>query len=112
MEVIPIRSTEYGYQPWGFEEEVLDGTELSYNVAFHLASSTVRLPTRMTRWESDFEAVVSALEEATPAQWRSHFLLRGQLALPLNETDTAQLGRFTVIYSSELGIEILSDGRE
>lgn len=112
VEVIPIRSTEYGYQPWGFEEEVLDGTELSYNVAFHLASSTVRLPTRLTRWESDFEAVVSTLEEATPAQWRSHFLLRGQLALLLDDSDTAQLGRFTVTYSSELGIEILSDGGE
>lgn len=112
VEVIPIRNTEYGYQPWGLEEEVLDGAELSYDVAFHLASSTVRLPTRMTRWESDFEAVVSALEDATPAQWRSHFLLRGQLALPLDESDTAQLGRFTVTYSSKLGIEILSDGRK
>lgn len=112
VEVIPIRSSEYGYQPWGLEEEALDGAELSYDIAFHLASSTVRLPTRMTRWESDFEAVVSTLEEATPAQWRSHFLLRGQLALPLDETDTVQLGRFTVTYSSELGIEILSDGRK
>lgn len=112
VEVIPIRNTEYGYLPWGFEEEVLDGTELSYNIAFHLASSTVRLPIRLTRWESDFEAVVSALEEATPAQWRSHFLLRGQLALLLDESDIAQLGRFTVTYSSELGIEILSDGGE
>lgn len=112
VEVIPIRSTVYGYQPWGFEEEVLDGTELSYKVAFHLASSSVRLPTRLTRWESDFEAVVTALEEATPAEWRSHFFLRGQLALPLDESDTAQLGRFTVTYSSKLGIEILSDGRK
>ena len=112
MEVIPIRSTEYGYQPWGLEEEALDGAELSYDAAFHLASSTVRLPTRMTRLESDFEAVISTLEEATPAQWRSHFLLRGQLALPLDESDTAQLGRFTVSYSSKLGIEILSDGRK
>ena len=74
VEVIPIRRTEYGYQPWGLDEEVLDGAELSYSAAFHLASSTVRLPVRMTRWESDFDAVVDALEDATPEQWRAHFL--------------------------------------
>ena len=112
VEVIPIRRTEYGYQPWGLDEEVLDGAELSYSAAFHLASSTVRLPVRMTRWESDFDAVVDALEDATPEQWRAHFLLRGQLAMPLDESGIVQLGRFTVSYTSELGIEILSDGRE
>lgn len=112
VEVIPIRRTDYGYQPWGMEKEVLNGVELSYKDALHLASSTVRLPVRMTRWDSDFNDVVDALEDATPEQWRSHFLLRGQLALPLDESNTAELGRFTVSYSSELGIEIISDGRE
>ena len=66
----------------------------------------------MTRWESDFDAVVDALEDATPEQWRAPFLLRGQLAMPLDESGIVQLGRFTVSYTSELGIEILSDGRE
>ena len=112
VEVIPILRTEYGYQPWGLDEEVLDGAELSYKVAFHLASSTVRLPIRMTRRESDFDAVVDALEDATPDQWRSHFLLRGQLAMPLDETGIVQLGRFSVSYTSQLGIEILSDRRD
>lgn len=112
VEVIPILRTEYGYQPWGLDQEVLEGAELSYKVAFHLASSTVRLPIRMTRWESDFDSVVDALEDATPDQWRSHFLLRGQLAMPLDETGIVQLGRFSVSYTSELGIEILSDRRD
>lgn len=112
VEAIPILRTEYGYRPWGLDQEVLEGAELSYKVAFHLASSTVRLPIRMTRWESDFDSVVDALEDATPDQWRSHFLLRGQLAMPLDETGIVQLGRFSVSYTSELGIEILSDRRD
>ena len=66
----------------------------------------------MIRYDSDFDDVVGALEDATPEQWRSHFLLRGQLALRLDDSDTAKLGRFTVSYSSDLGIEILSDGRK
>ena len=112
VEVIPIQRTDYGYRPWGREEEILESAELSYKEAFHLASSTVRLPVRMIRYDSDFDDVVGALEDATPEQWRSHFLLRGQLALRLDDSDTAKLGRFTVSYSSDLGIEILSDGRK
>lgn len=112
VEVIPILPTEYGYRPWGWGDEVLEGIELPYKVAFHLASSTVRLPVRMTRYDSDFNNVIDDLENATPELWRSHFLLRGQLALPLGESHTCQLGRFTLSYSSELGIEILCDGRQ
>ncbi|WP_373692296.1 CRISPR-associated helicase Cas3' [Corynebacterium sp.] len=110
VEVIPIQSTDYGYRPWGREEEILEGAELSYKDAFRLASSTVRLPVRMTRCDSDFNDVVGVLEDETPEQWRSHFLLCGQLALRLNDSDTAELGRFMVSYSSDLGIEILSEG--
>jgi len=65
----------------------------------------------MTRYDSDFEDVVGALEQQTPVAWNKHYLLKGQLALPLNEEGEAVLGRFTVRYTSELGIEILSDQR-
>ncbi len=64
----------------------------------------------MTRYDSDFDAVVGTLEQQTPTAWNKHYLLKGQLALPLDGDGEAELGRFRVRYSSELGIEILSDG--
>ena len=112
VEVIPIIETDYGYRPWGWDEEVIEAADIPYKLAFHLASSTVRLPVRMTRYDSDFDAVVNDLEGATPAEWGSHYLLRGQLALPLDEGEETQVGRFVLRYTSQLGIEIMSDGRE
>lgn len=112
VEVIPIIETDYGYRPWGWDEEVIEAADIPYRLAFHLASSTVRLPVRMTRYDWDFNSVVDDLEGATPAEWGSHYLLRGQLALPLNEKGETQVGRFVLQYTSQLGIEIMSDGRE
>ena len=112
VEVIPIIETDYGYRPWGWDEEVIEAADIPYKLAFHLASSTVRLPVRMTRYDSDFDAVVNDLEGATPAEWGSHYLLRGQLALPLDEGGETQVGRFVLRYTSQLGIEIMSDGHE
>ncbi|MDY5786515.1 CRISPR-associated helicase Cas3', partial [Corynebacterium sp.] len=105
VEVIPIVRTQYGYRPLGDHPEILETGELSYAEAFHLASSVVRLPARMTRYTNDFEAVVGTLEERTPPHWQNHFLLKGQLALPLDEDHFTQLGRFWVRYSTELGLE-------
>jgi len=90
----------------------IEAADIPYKLAFHLVSSTVRLPVRMTRYDSDFDAVVNDLEGATPAEWGSHYLLRGQLALPLDEGGETQVGRFVLRYTSQLGIEIMSDGRE
>lgn len=111
VEVIPITGDAEEYVPLGTDWMIAGDPELTYRQAFHLASSTVRLPTRMTRYDSDFEDVVGALEQQTPVAWNKHYLLKGQLALPLNEEGEAVLGRFTVRYTSELGIEILSDQR-
>lgn len=111
VEVIPISGDAEEYVPLGADWMITGDPELTYRQAFHLASSTVRLPTRMTRYDSDFEDVVGALEQQTPVAWNKHYLLKGQLALPLNEEGEAVLGRFTVRYTSELGIEILSDQR-
>ncbi|SQG63716.1 CRISPR-associated protein [Corynebacterium renale] len=112
VEVIPIIQTEYGYRPLGKEMEILDENDVDYPTAFHLASSTLRLPARMTRYASDFEQVISELERNTPVSWSKHFLLKGQVALVLDEDKTARVGRFVVTYSSELGFEILSDGKK
>lgn len=109
VEVIPIIETEYGYTPWGGETEILNGSELNYSDAHFLATSTVRLPTRMTRYDRDFDEVITTLERDTPESWMQHFLLKGQLALRLNAEGSCQLGRFRVRYSNRLGIECLSD---
>lgn len=106
VEVIPIIETDYGYRLWGVDKEVLADAEPDYQTAFQLASSTVRLPARLTRYESDFNIVMDALEENTPVTWSKHYLLNGQLALPLDEDGETRIGRFLVRYSSELGIEV------
>lgn len=112
VEVIPISGNEQEYVPLGTNWVITGNPELTYRQAFQLASSTVRLPTRMTRYNRDFEDVVGSLEQQTPTAWNKHYLLKGQLALPLNDENEADLGRFKVRYTSELGIEILSDGYE
>ena len=108
VEVIPVMSTEYGYRLLadGEPQEILDGVAPTYEQARLLAMSTVRLPTRMTRYDKDFEDVVGQLEETTPPEWQEQYLLKGQLALLLNETGEATVGRFRVKYSSELGIQV------
>ena len=63
----------------------------------------------MTRFDSDFEAVIDALERSTPMEWNDHYLLKGQLALSLDANGEASLGRFRVKYSPELGLESTFD---
>lgn len=110
VEVIPIEITEYGYRPLGRGFcEVSKNEEPGPKVARHLAASTVRLPARITRYASDFDAVVGELEDFTPAAWADNYLLRGQLALPLDPKGSARVGRFHLRYSTELGLEIISD---
>ena len=65
----------------------------------------------MTRWDDDFDAVVGGLEQITPIGWQQSNLLKGQLALPVDQYGEITIGRFTVRYTVELGIEIVSDGR-
>lgn len=111
VEVIPILAVESGYKLYGSScAEYSDGEELPYPVARQLAASTVRLPVRMTRRDDDFESVVGSLERLTPIGWQSSNLLKGQLALPLGTDGEIQLGRFTLRYTDEIGIEIVSDG--
>ncbi|QQC42535.1 CRISPR-associated helicase Cas3' [Corynebacterium urealyticum] len=117
VEVIPVMITDYGYRPLTprsaeHSVEILSGVTPEFQQAWDLAMSTVRLPTRMTRWDEDFDAVVTQLEEETPPEWQEHFLLKGQLALRLDEKGEAEIGRFLVRYSSELGLEVMAKPRE
>ncbi|MCT1585305.1 CRISPR-associated helicase Cas3' [Corynebacterium sanguinis] len=112
VEVIPIVAGESVYRPYGGGfKDFEDSEEPPYKEARQLAASTVRLPARMTRWDDDFDAVVGGLEQITPIGWQQSNLLKGQLALPLDQHGEITIGRFTVRYTDELGIEIVSDGR-
>lgn len=112
IEVIPIVSTAYGYRrmPCGDSEsgaDYIDDMELDWTTAFDLASSVVRLPASLTRFARDFDAVITQLERETPVGWAAHYLLKGQVALRLDEQGEATLNGRRLRYSSELGLELL-----
>ncbi|MBC3186611.1 CRISPR-associated helicase Cas3' [Corynebacterium sp. zg-331] len=110
VEVIPIVGGEYGYRPLGYGgAPIAEGATPEYPLALHLASSTVRLPGRLTARYSDFEAVITQLEEETPVGWAQSYLLKGQVALLLDENCEATINGIRLRYSLELGLE---QGRE
>lgn len=114
IEVIPVIATEYGYRPMpvpGGESrdiELVDGDVPDWDTAFQLASSVIRLPARLTRFASDFDAVIDQLEEQTPEGWMGHFLVKGQVALRFNAAGEAELNGRLLRYSSDLGLEVVS----
>ena len=106
VELVTIQTTEYGYTPFGADVEILDGQAPTFAQARVLAGNTVRLPARMTRGDTDFEEVISALEKQTPAEWKESALLKGQVALRFDRAGRAELGRFSLSYTSELGLVV------
>lgn len=106
VEVVAIRSGEYGYSPIGGGPEILDEMDPSHRQARHLAASTVRLPARITRREADFDQVIGELEQQTPAEWGTSGLLRGSVALRFDAEGKASLGRFEVTYDDEYGLRV------
>lgn len=106
VEVVAIQNTEYGYTPFGADIEILDGQAPTFVQAGVLAGNTVRLPARMTRGDKDFDTVIDALEEQTPAEWKESALLKGQVALRFDSAGSARLGRFSLSYTSELGLVV------
>lgn len=110
VEVIPIMDTPTGYQPLGWpggELDIADDAQLSDSVAFHLATSTVRLPLRVTK--RNFEEVITLLEQATPVGWRQDPKLRGQVALRLDDEYRITLGKTPLRYTDDVGLEIESN---
>ncbi|CAB0531986.1 CRISPR-associated helicase/endonuclease Cas3 [Corynebacterium diphtheriae] len=106
IEVVALLKTEYGYHPFGREEEIENGRELTWKEAEALAGNTVRLPAQMTRRDSDFNAVIDSLEAQTPPEWQRSGLLKGQVALLFDERGEARVGRFLVRYTNERGLEV------
>ena len=111
FEVIPIIDSEYGYRvvplpsDEGMEIEFMDDAELDHQSALRLASSVLRLPSCFSRYDSVFERVIEKLELETPVGWAKHYLLKGQVALRLDEKREIELDGQLLRYSSELGLE-------
>lgn len=112
VEVIAVQDTDYGYCAFGNDDdgsEILRGVEPTYQQAIKLAGSSLRLPVRMTKWDSDFKAVISELEAQTPAEWSNSALLRGQVALRFDQSGRANVGRFHLNYDREVGLVVTDE---
>ncbi|GAB2498058.1 CRISPR-associated nuclease/helicase Cas3 [Corynebacterium atrinae] len=115
FEVVPIIATSYGYRviPFlGGEEispELMDDAELDYQTAFRLASSVLRLPSRFSKYDRVFDVVIEKLEKETPVGWKNHYLLKGQVALRLDESGEIELDGVVLRYSSERGLEVVEN---
>lgn len=107
VEVIVLEGTEYGYRPFGIHKTpVSDLGDVDYQSAKELAAHSVRLPARMTRRNSDFDAVIEDAVNQTPTAWMKHPLLKGLIAVQLDHAGEGTLGRFKLRYSQRLGLEV------
>lgn len=107
VEVIPILDTAYGYLPLGEDpgDPVVDEAVPDNKLVFRLASSTVRLPAKFSKYDWMFEPTIDQLELETPLGWAQHFMLKGQVALRLDESYEIELAGKRLRYSHELGLE-------
>lgn len=111
IEVIPILDTVYGYLPLSREhhEEFPDDAIPAQDLAWDLASSTVRLPAKFGRYDWLFDQAIDQLELETPVGWAQHHLLRGQVALRLDENREIELAGHRLRYTGELGLETVEE---
>lgn len=112
VEVIPILTSPGGYRPLGnpsaAQVDYPESEAPNPKLAYLLANSTVRLPSRLTRFASQFEAVLSQLESETPIGWKESPWLRGLVALRIDaETGKAQVNGSFLAYDSILGLQDL-----
>lgn len=111
IEVIPIINDDYGYRPLegGSDDHstkiLEDTTTPDFDTAFRLAASTVRLPAMFTRFDAVWDRSVDELEDQTPEGWMEHYLLKGQVALRLDEKLETTLLGVKIRYSELLGLQ-------
>ncbi|WP_308807029.1 CRISPR-associated helicase Cas3' [Actinotignum urinale] len=111
VEVVVTVEKENGYYsplPWVYGESgdvcIARNQLPDRDIAYALATSTVRLPLAMTKENYLFEAVVEELEKGTDPAWKQSSLLRGQLQLRLDSTYRTTINNFSLEYSRELGL--------
>ncbi|WP_185732096.1 CRISPR-associated helicase Cas3' [Actinomyces bowdenii] len=110
IEAVAIIERPGGYSPlpWlmggGPEEILVEDQEPNWRAAGVLARSTVRLPRSLSR-EWAFDTTIDALERATPIGWAASSLLRGLVALRLDEELTCEISGRRLRYDRELGLQ-------
>lgn len=119
LEVIMIEQVDAeSYRPLGnaYKDSVfplhgLDKPE--HKLAEALAGSTIRLPYQFAdkTWNdrNNFDLALAELEENKIDSWQKHFLLEGQLALILDSNGETNLCGYTLRYSKELGLQVISE---
>lgn len=112
IEVIPVIGDRYGYIPLGADTSAPMSTDEvpDYATAKALAASTVRLPVKLSKYDTIFDAVIEQLEKETPVGWSQHHLLRGQVALRLDGAQQTELAGHQVSYSDDLGLRVGGSG--
>lgn len=84
-----------------------------YKLAEMLAGSTIRLPFQFSdkTWngKNNFDLALAELEDNLIEPWQQHFLLEGQLALILDSNGEATLCGYTLRYSKELGLQVITE---
>lgn len=111
FEVIPIIGDGEYYRGlrWQEEEKRDIHETLSYRDALELASDTLRLPSVFSNREQMFTTTIDELESVTPQAWQEHFLLRGQVALVLDEDGETELAGRRLRYTMEFGLEQINE---
>ncbi|MDU1521714.1 MAG: CRISPR-associated helicase/endonuclease Cas3, partial [Actinomyces sp.] len=104
IEVIPVQISQFGYQPLGGQDYVGFAEAPDFALAHRLASSTLRLPARFSRDSRTFDEVVTELEQNTPSGWAENYMLRGALALCLDQDREITLAGRKLCYSTEEGL--------
>lgn len=115
IEVIPIRWHDTGYTALDAGPDTPHQSpdlELTSGAERALASATVRLPARFTRFDADFTRTVDQLERETPIGWRTSSWLKGQLALRLDEDSSIELNGRRLRYDRDLGLCDVTDQAE
>ena len=79
-----------------------------YRLAKSMAATTISLPVSMNT-----DACLTALEKSLHYDtWQASPWLRGQIALVLDPSGTAQVGDFHCTYSDDLGLIALREGKD
>ncbi|GEO68151.1 CRISPR-associated helicase/endonuclease Cas3 [Levilactobacillus acidifarinae] len=100
IEVVLVQHTAHG-------DYLLDGRPLNTVKPQEIAEQVLRLPTAVTPRNSVVAQVITTLEQRTGdqfADWQLSPWLRGALALSLDDQATTTLGRWSLTYSTKLGL--------
>lgn len=113
IEVILLRQEEDGLSllPHFDDDRVIPtDVEPSRELVDRMGQSFIRLHGQLTRFPRDLDNTLDVLAANYYPGWQKNPVIGQQLILLLDKNNEAQLGRFTVKYSQELGLELTTNG--